>query len=134
MGWALLIPVLFGGSLLSACSSAEILMPPSGPLSFDLSPSQIGQTQSAAFDLSFSVSSVHIELEFTLEDLGISYESVAGTFDDVLVFNLAIHSSEAGSVYSEHQSIRIWLARGFGPIHAEKSKDDTRTGGDFLRN
>ena len=115
-------------------SAAEILMPSTGPLSFDLSLDAIDQTQSADFDVVLGESAVHIQLEVTVESRGLPFETVAGHFDDVLILNLVIHSSEQGSDEVENQSVRIWLAWGYGPIHAEKTKGDTRTNGDFLRN
>ena len=58
----------------------------------------------------------------------------AGSFEEAHGDWRVIRSSDQGSNEVENQSVRIWLAWGYGPIHAEKTKGDTRTGGDFLRN
>lgn len=114
-------------------SAAAILMPSSGPLTVPIGPAAVGQTQLASFDVALAFESVHVDLEVTVEERGLAMETIAGAHDDVLVLSIQIHSEEEDGYEPVDQTIRLWLARGYGPVRAEKELEGVLTGGDFLK-
>ncbi|MBW2702061.1 MAG: hypothetical protein JRF33_14690 [Deltaproteobacteria bacterium] len=70
-----------------------------------------------SFDVVAGDFSVHIQLEVTLESRGQPLETVAGHFDDVLVLNLVIRSSEQGS--SEMGVVRLAVFGSAKPVGSD---------------